>query len=83
MCLNNQALADVRSTGAGIKCLYCKLLQAWSFWMLLIGYRPGGSIEYLCRGERQYVMILWWGILLSVIVISSKCHQKPFMGGVE
>ena len=22
-CLNNQALADVRSTGAGIKCLYC------------------------------------------------------------
>ena len=23
MCLYNQALADVRSTGAGIKCLYC------------------------------------------------------------
>ena len=23
-CVYNQALADVRSTGAGIKCLYCK-----------------------------------------------------------
>ena len=24
VCLHNQALADVRSTGAGIKCLYCR-----------------------------------------------------------
>ena len=24
MCLHNQALADVRSTGAGITCLYCR-----------------------------------------------------------
>ena len=29
-CLYNQALADVRSTGAGIKCLYCmSLTHSW------------------------------------------------------
>ena len=26
MCLYNQTLADIRSTGAGIKCLYCRSL---------------------------------------------------------
>ena len=29
-CLYNQALEDVRSTGAGIKCLYCILSPAFS-----------------------------------------------------
>ena len=29
MSLYNQALADVRSTGAGIKCLYCTPVFGW------------------------------------------------------
>ena len=29
MCLYNQVLADVRSTGAGIKCLYCSVCYTY------------------------------------------------------
>ena len=28
-CLYNQAMADIRSTGAGIKCLYCTSYKKW------------------------------------------------------
>ena len=49
--LYNQALENVRSTGAGIKCLYCTCTRSWA-------YMPAIHCNYRCRtNDLPWIML--------------------------
>ena len=69
-CLYNQALADVRSTGSGITCLYCKV-SCFRFTRIVMSILFYRSSMYLCHSCSDVYTMLWkkvFFLVLSLIV---------------
>ena len=63
-CFYNQALADVRSTGAGIKCLYCIWEKAWKiedlYWSFSAFLHKDNDLPVRSIGRTRYLS--WWDL---------------------
>ena len=70
-CLYNQALADIRSTGAGIKCLYCICDVTGVWWNLRSGTRV--AISHV---------IAWSGSTLSTQIKCLYCSCDITCDGI-
>ena len=66
-CLCNGALADIRSTGAGTKCLYCTCIIDWCAWLFVLQGTGRHSVDW-CRNLMSVLYVYHWSMCLAVCV---------------